>query len=218
MNLASTLAATLLAPQTLRNLETLPIGLGSVDRYIESFPRGSISEVVGPESSGRATMVHSLLASSTSRLEICAYVDASDAFDPHSAAASGVVLSQLLWIRCGHDIERAFKAADLLIHAGGFGVVALDLTRVPDRSLRRIPISYWYRFRRAVENTATVLALLEREAQAKSCAAMILNLTRKQAVWSGAPGFHLLQSMQFEVGCRKPVRSVNTQFEAKVMG
>ena len=156
--------------------------------------------------SGRATLAHALLASATGNLEVCAYVDTNDAFDPCSAAASGVALPQLLWVRCGGQAEHAFQAADLLLHAGGFGVVILDLSHTPDRVCRRIPISYWYRFRRAIENTRTVLAVIEREPLAKSCASLILELTRKNAVWTGAPGFHLLERVVCEAAPRKPVR------------
>ncbi len=218
MNSATALAATLGVRPAFKPPEFLSSGLPSLDRIIQGFPRGAISEIAGPESSGRATLVHSLLASATAKLEVCAYVDAADAFDPQSAAAAGVLLPQLVWIRCGHDAEHALKSADLLLHAGGFGVVVLDLCRVADRVLRRIPISYWHRFRLAVENTPTVLALLEREAQAKSCAGLILELTRKNAVWSGAPGFHLLREVEIEAGCRKPFRPVTATFQAAALG
>jgi RecA/RadA recombinase len=117
----------------LKTPEFLSSGLPSLDRIIQGFPRGAISEIAGPESSGRATLVHSLLASAMAKLEVCAYVDAADAFDPQSAAAAGVLLPQLVWIRCGHDAEHALKSADLLLHAGGFGVVVLDLCRVGRR-------------------------------------------------------------------------------------
>src|SRR5579872_2425062 len=160
-NLASVLTPTVAWDK--RSSEYLSSGLPKLDKLIQGFPRGAISEIAGPESSGRATLIHSLLASSTRNSEICAYVDVNESFDPFSAAAGGVLLSQLVWIRCGHNVEHAFKAADLLIHAGGFGVVVLDLSRVPDRHLRRIPLSYWYRFRSAVENTPTILTLLQRE-------------------------------------------------------
>ncbi len=177
---------------------------------------GGITEVAGPESSGRTTLLHALLASATGKLEVCAYVDTDNAFDRCSAAANGVVLSQLIWVRCDHHAEHAFKAADLLLHAGGFGVVVLDLSRTSDSMLRRVPISYWYRFRRAIENTPTILALLEREAQAKSCATLILELKRKQALWAGAPGFHLLREVEIEAGCRKPFRPAAANFQARV--
>jgi recombination protein RecA len=214
MNPASALAATLGFRPEFKLGEKLATGLPMLDGLIQGFPRGAISEIAGPESSGRATLVHSLLTASTANLEVCAYVDTCDAFDPCSAAASGVVLEQLLWIRCAHQVEHAFRVADYLLHAGGFGVVILDLCRVPDRLCRRIPISYWYRFRRAVENTPAVLAVVEREPLAKSCASLILELTRKKAVWSGAPGFHLLREVEVEAVSRKPVRSGAANFQA----
>src|SRR5689334_4757000 len=90
------------------------------------FPRGRISEIVGVRSSGRTSMLHALLAASTGRGEHAALVDTADAFDPVSAAAAGVDLSKLIWVRCGGQIEPGMRAADLLIQAGGFGVVAID--------------------------------------------------------------------------------------------
>src|SRR5271170_6732841 len=118
--------------------EGLPTGIASLDALVthgqtQGFPRGAISEILGPESSGRTTLVHSLLAASTAQFEICAYVDTDDSFDPVSAAAAGVALSQLVWIRCGHNAGHALKAADYLLHAGGFGVIVLDLCQVPPR-------------------------------------------------------------------------------------
>ena len=214
MNSATALATTLGVRPDFKIHETLSSGLGSLDLLIEGFPRGAISEIAGPESSGRAMLANSLLASATANHEICAYVDTDDAFDPHSAAASGVVLPQRVWVRCSHNAEHAFKAADLLLHAGGFGVVVLDLSRAPDKVLRRVPISYWYRFRRAIETTPTVLALIEREPQAKSCASLILELRRKEAVWGGAPGFHLLRELEIEAACRKPFRPVTVSWQA----
>src|SRR3984885_16203168 len=143
--------------------ECLPIGIAPLDALTGGFPRGAISEILGPESSGRTTLVHSLIPASTAQSEICAYVDTDDSFDPVSAAAAGVALSQLVWIRCGHNAGHALKAADYLLHAGGFGAIVLDLCQVPPRISNRIPISYWYRFRRAIENTPTILALAEKE-------------------------------------------------------
>ena len=214
MNRAAALATTYGLRPEFKTPQTLSSGIASLDRAIQGIPRGAISEFVGPESSGRATLTHSLLQSATATGEICAYVDAGDGFDPHSAAAAGVVLEHLLWIRCDHNVEHAFKAADLLLHAGGFGVIVMDLSRVSDRLLNRVPISYWHRFRLAVESTPTALVLLERDALAKSCASLILELRRKNAVWSGAPGFHLLREVDIEAGCRKPMRPGTARFQA----
>jgi len=107
--------------------EMLASGIPDLDALIGGFPRGSITEIVGPESSGRTTLANTLLAAATARGEICCHIDTSDAFDPVSAAQAGTVLSQLIWVRCGGNAEHAFKAADAILHAGGFGVVLLDL-------------------------------------------------------------------------------------------
>ena len=55
--------------------ECLPIGIAPLDALTAGFPRGAISEILGPDSSGRTTLIHSLLAAATARGEICAYVD-----------------------------------------------------------------------------------------------------------------------------------------------
>jgi hypothetical protein len=208
--------------------ECLPTGIASLDAMFsqgdalltqgQGFPRGAISEILGPESSGRTTLVHSLLAASTAQLEICAYVDTDDSFDPVSAAAAGVALSQLVWIRCGHNAGHALKAADYLLHAGGFGAIVLDLCQVPPGISNRIPISYWYRFRRAIENTPTILALVERQPLAKSCASLMLDIQRKRTAWRGAPGFELLRGVELEALSRKPVRPATAQFKARAVG
>jgi len=198
--------------------ETLPTGLPALDDLITGFPRGAISEIIGPESSGRTTLIHSLLAASTSKLEICAYVDTSDSFDPVSAAAAGVALSQLVWIRCGKDAGHALKATDYLLHAGGFGAVVLDLCQVPPRISNRIPISYWYRFRLVIENTPTILALVEKDPLAKSCASLMLEMKRKKTAWIGSPGFELLHEVELEAIPRKPVRPAAANFKARALG
>jgi hypothetical protein len=197
--------------------ETLATGLPALDALIQGFPRGAISEITGPDSSGRTTLVHSLLAASTAKLEICAYVDTCDSFDPVTAAAAGVTLSQLIWIRCGGNAEHALKAADSLLHAGGFGVIVLDLCQITPRIANRIPISYWYRFRRAVENTPSILALLEKQPMAKSCASLILEMQRKRTIWSGAPGFKILRESELEAIPRKPVRTTTASLRIKAL-
>lgn len=196
--------------------EILPTGLAALDAVIQGFPRGAISEITGGESSGRTTLAHSLLAAATSKLEICAYIDTSDSFDPVTAAAAGITLRQLLWIRCGKDAEHALKATDYLLHAGGLGVVALDLCQVSSRILDRIPISYWHRFRRAVENTPTILALVEKQPMAKSCATLRLEMKRKKTVWTGAPGFQIFSESELEAVPHKPVRS-SAHFKVKAL-
>jgi hypothetical protein len=158
-----------------------------------SFPRGRISEIVGARSSGRTSVLHELLAASTSRGEFAALVDSADAFDAVSAAAVGVDLAKLVWVRCGGNAEHALRAADLLIHAGGFGVVALDLAEASPAALNRIPATAWFRFRRAIEATPTVLTVLADRPLAKSCSSMTLKLSPRRAVFTGRAPFLLLR-------------------------
>jgi hypothetical protein len=215
MNPNAALTTTLGFRPNARSHEALPTGIAPLDALIDGFPRGAISEILGPESSGRTTVVHSLLSAATAKLEICAYVDTDDSFDPVSAAAAGVALSQLVWIRCGHNAGHALKAADYLLHAGGFGVVVLDFCQIAARVANRIPISYWYRFRRAIENTPTILALVEKEQPlAKSCASLMLETKRKTTAWIGKPGFELLREVEVEAVPRKPVRRITASFRA----
>jgi len=187
--------------------QRLSTGLGAIDELVQGgFPRGAISEIVGPDSSGRTTLLHRLIAAGTLNQELCAYVDACDTFDPLSAAQAGVTLSQLLWIRCKGNLEHALKAVDHLLHAGGFGVVALDLCQVSARDWQRTPISYWHRFRLSLENTNTILAIVDKEPIARSCTSLRLEMKRMDECWSGSPGFVLLRGMRIEAGSTKPLR------------
>jgi recombination protein RecA len=196
--------------------ETLGSGLTQIDDLTGGFPRGAISEVIGAESSGRTAVIHALLAAATGGGEICCYIDTHNNFDPRTAAGAGVVLPQLVWIRCSDHADHAFKAADLILHAGGFGVVVLDIARISPRVANRIPLSYWYRFRRAVETTPTILALIEKDPMAKSCAALMLELKRDGARWAGAPGFELFRGMDLAVVRRKPVAQGRAELSAYV--
>ncbi len=155
--------------------EVVSSGLEEIDVLTGGLPRGGLTEVVGPASSGRTALALAMLAAGTAQEEVCAWVDAQDAFDPRSAQAAGVRLERLLWVRC-HNIEQTLRTADLLIHGGGFGMVILDVSDVALPTMRRVPLSFWFRFRRAVEHTPTVLVLLEPEPCAKTCASLVLEV------------------------------------------
>ena len=173
---------------------TILTGIASVDELIGGIPRGGLTEIFGPASSGRTSLLVSILAAATERQEICALVDAEDSFDPVSAEAAGVRLDRLLWIRCSHNTEHALKAADLLTQGGGFGLVAMDLGDTPPRTARRISLTSWFRLRRAVENTPTVLVTVAQQSNAKTCATLMLKCAREHATWSG--GKPLFQGMR----------------------
>jgi recombination protein RecA len=143
---------------------------------------------------------------------VCALVDTEDSFDPVSAAAGGVRLERLLWIRCGHNAEHALKSADLLIQGGGFGLVALDLGDTPPRTARRISLTSWFRMRRAVENTPTTLVTVAQQSNAKTCASLMLECYRERVTWRGSTP--LLRGMRVRVARRKPAREVTAAFQA----
>ncbi len=90
-----------LSPRTKNEPERAPIGIGTIDVLLGGgLPIGCLSELVGVESSGRTTIALSLLAQITAQDTAAAWIDVSDAFDPESAALSGVDLRRLLWVRC----------------------------------------------------------------------------------------------------------------------
>ena len=180
---------------------TVPFGIAVLDELIGGLPRGALTEIAGQASSGRTGVMLAALAAATRREEACALVDASDSFDPASAASAGVDLERLLWVRCNSthpqkrrgfsqpgasrdgfafsgasELEQVLKVTDLLLQAGGFGMVVLDMGDLPAQSVRRVPLTSWFRFRRAVEPTATVLLLVEQEPGAKTCASLVLRM------------------------------------------
>jgi hypothetical protein len=164
--------------------EVMSTGIPEVDRITGGLPRGAITEILGLASSGRTSLLHSALAAATTNKEVCALVDASDSFDATSAAQAGTDFDQLLWIRCGSNVDHVIKATDLLLQSGGFGLVGLDLGDIPSQRSRRIQLTWWFRFRRAIENTPTALIVISREPNARSCASLVLGLNRENDEWT----------------------------------
>ena len=194
--------------------ELLPAGIPGFDAVLGGIPRGAVTDIFGPASSGRTSLLLALMAQATAREEFCAVVDAGDAFDPTSAAAAGVALERLLWIRTGGNAEHALKATDLMLQAGGFGIVAMDLGDTAPETARRISLASWYRLRRAVENTPTALVVIERTPLARACATLALECARGRVQWSGAPGCsQLLRGVTFAAERRKPLRPASVVFE-----
>ena len=198
--------------------EFMPSGIASFDTVFGGIPRGCVTDIFGQVSSGRTSLMHSLMAQATAREEFCALVDASDVFDPASAAAAGVALERLLWIRCAGNAEHALKATDLLLQAGGFGLVVMDLGDIAPPTARRISLASWYRLRRAVENTPTALVVTERAPLARACAALAVECERGSVCWSGAPGCsQLLRGVAFAMERRKPLRPASAAIEARAL-
>jgi hypothetical protein len=144
-------------------------GVPSIDAALGGgLRRGHLSEIVGARSSGRTAVACRALGAAISRGELVALVDTCDRFDPESAAAIGLDLSQLLWIRETGDATRALKAMHLVLQAGGFGLVVLDLADVPLRAVRSMPFTTWFRLARVVEGSPTVALLVAVEHLARS--------------------------------------------------
>lgn len=251
----------------------VPTGVSEIDTLLESgVPIGAITEMVGPESSGRTAIALSLLRHLTHGGRVCAWVDVSDTLSPESAAAAGVNLSRLLWARCGvppshakpsagykfslpekysvpamikkglhgggfgrHPrnevkglseavsgllrpeviaprcaepqrrirpareiftpqpqpslpranasannckpwarIEQALRVTDLLLQAGGFSAIVLDLASIAAEYATRVPLATWFRYRAAAERTQAVFLLLTQHSCAKSSGELLL--------------------------------------------
>ena len=249
--------------------ELVSVGIPEVDALSGGLPRGCLTEICGPASSGRTSLMLAALAAATQRQEVCALVDPCDALDPQSAMDAGIDLKRLLWVRCSAPqpvddemtsrqnshawreqnssegnpkkayfaaLDNALRVTDLLLQSSGFGLVVIDLGNVPLRAARRIPLTSWFRFRRAVEKTPTVLLVIEQRPIAGSCSSLLLSLESKSQVASRSTGestpalstqeeapshAQLLGGFRIHAEIlrlqwkRKPPQSVKTAFETK---
>jgi len=91
-----------LSPRPCVLYPVVPTGIAPLDTLLGGgLPLGAITEFVGAECSGRTAVALSFAAQVIAQEKICAWIDVSDAFSPEAAAAAGISLSQLLWVRCG---------------------------------------------------------------------------------------------------------------------
>jgi hypothetical protein len=179
-------------------LRPVPTGVMSVDALLGGgLPRGQLSELHGPVSSGRTGLLLALLARTTRTGALAALVDPLDRFDPASAGAAGVALARLLWLRGrrgeGEDpreetLAAATAAAVTLVGSGLFTVVALDIAGVADRDRRRLPATTWVRLQRAVEEQPSALVLLADTHVAFGPGGTSLALASTGVRWSAPPG------------------------------
>ena len=177
-----------------------PTGVPALDaRLGGGLARSQLSEIVGPVSSGRSSLMNHVLAAATTRAELVALVDTLDTFDPESAATLGTTWPFFFWIRgmswgsgrqaCGATVldaavGRALKAFNLVAQNGGFGVVVLDIASVPTRVLRRVPLTTWLRLQRAVAGSMTVGLIVASEPMTRGPGGVTIALTAS-GVWQG---------------------------------
>jgi hypothetical protein len=166
--------------------DAAPTGISRLDEALGGgLPRGHLSEVVGPRSAGRTTVVCGILAAAAARGEAVALIDACDRFDPASAEASGLDLAKLLWVRDTGDATRALKAMNLVLQAGGFGIVAFDLADVSGPAVRQFPHTTWMRIGRVIEGSQTAAVLVGAERIARSPGGVTIALDGSCPEWSG---------------------------------
>ena len=246
-----------------------PTGNAEIDLLLQGgFPLGAISEVVGEECSGRTSLALTFVAGMTQAGKVCAWVDVCDTLHPESAAALGVDLARLLWIRCGvptladdspqhlaekmrpadkppkikHNLppdigghprmeakglsnavsdllgtaprcaepvhksrpqprtytpipppqpagmqrrprvkswarlEQALRVSDLLLQAGGFSCIVLDMGSLNAEYALRVPLATWFRFRAAAERLQSNVLLLTQHPCTRNSAEVVLRL------------------------------------------
>jgi hypothetical protein len=193
-------------------------GLDALDmQLLGGLPRGDVSEITGPRSTGRTSVLLTAMAAATRRGELIALVDTLDRFDPASAETVGIDLIRMLWIR-GQDVplsrqclapdwepsrarpgrgraslvaralDRAIKAITLVVRAGGFGLVALDIADVPVDVVRALPFTTWMRLERALDGSDTAVVILASEPTARSAGGVSIRLDRRRSSARGDLG------------------------------
>jgi hypothetical protein len=214
----------------------LPMDVPLVDACLRGgLPRGHLSELSGPCSSGRMTLLLQLMSAATQRGEIVALIDTCDRLDVASAAAAGVDLDRLLWVRGSGfgirgsgfgasprapspeprdqspepAIDRALKALNLVLQAGGFSLVAIDLADVPPVRLKQIPFTTWPRVQRVIEGSDTACVLLTPEPLARSAGGLTLSLAGR-STWTGVSDrSRLLQGVDLRVRVVSPRKRID---------
>jgi hypothetical protein len=162
----------------------LATGIAVLDGVLGGgWPAAALSELVGRRSAGRTSVLYASLAAAIERGQVVALVDATGGFDPRSAETAGISLSRLLWIRA--SARTLLPAADLLVAAGGFAVVAIDFGERP----ARVPAPAWLRLKHSAEKqgTAVLLTAPFRMAGAAARAAVVMRDAQPQFVAAAGP-------------------------------
>lgn len=209
--------------------ELFSTGSIEVDAMLSGgIPRGGITEVSGESSTGKTSFALSGLAAITRLGNTCAWVDVNDALSPESAAAAGVEVRRLLWLRMSMQrkqqltdkpwsrLEQALRATDLLLQAGGFAAIVLDISDVLPQHTVRIPLATWYRFRLAAEHTRSAVLIRTQAPSAGSCAALRLHCdTARSKPFSERGETPLFERQEYQL-IRERNRNEGTPFQQKV--
>jgi len=162
----------------------LPTGLEALDAALGGgLPRGRLTELAGRPSTGRTGLACAVAAAATRTGETIAWIDPEDALEPEAAEHAGVVLARTLWVR-PRSAADALHATEIVLGAGGFGLVVLDLgaKRVPPRG------TLWPRLARAAERMGSALLVVATRREAGTFAALGFELEARRVRWSGGAG------------------------------
>jgi hypothetical protein len=177
-------------------VRVVPAGLPELDRVLGGWRQGEVSELVGPASSGRTSVCVAALTAVTAQGGLGALVDAMDQFDPRAADRAGCDLERVLWVRgpgvtasatpqvLERALRQAVRAFDLIVRAGGFSLVMLDVADVPPRVLRSLPPTTWMRVARAAEGGRTACVLMAPMPVGRSARGVTVQLSAA-CRWSG---------------------------------
>jgi len=176
-----------------RRLSPLPTGVAVVDEMLGGgLPRGQVSEVHGPPSAGRTSLVLALAARITRGGALAGWVDPRDRLDPATAVGAGLDPARLLWLRgragAPRALPEAVAATGTLLGSGLFDLVVLDLAGVPVPEIQRLPGATWIRLQRMIESTPTALVLVGDAHVAHGPGGACLAMAAGSARWSGPPG------------------------------
>jgi hypothetical protein len=225
-----TLTTALPPPERTDPAAFIPFDHAAIDGLLGGMPRGQLSEIAGAPSSGRTTLLLQLIGAATRRGEIAALIDTCDRLDVAAASAAGVDFDRLLWIRgesfdslrslrtspAERIVDRAVKALNLVLQAGGFALVAIDLADVHPRALKGLPFTTWLRVQRTVEGSDTACLLVGPEPLARSAGGLTV-LCAGRTTWSASTHTRRLTGLDTRVRVVSPRRRVEgeTRVEAK---
>jgi hypothetical protein len=201
----------------------LATGVAGLDELLYGgLPRGQVSEIHGPASSGRTGIALAVVARATRAGALAAWVDPQDRLDPRSAADAGVELGRLLWLRGAptarepRPLLSAVSAVGTLLGSGLFELVVMDCGGIDRSGLQRLPGATWIRLQRMVEPQPGALLVVADAHVAHGPGGVSLALRGVGASWSGDPGpGRLLRGLTAEVKAgRQSLRGTAVELRA----
>ncbi len=184
----------------------------ALDRLLSGgLERGALTELVGGRSSGRFALATSVLAAVTGTGEAAALIDLGDGFDPQAAAAAGVGLERLLWVRPRH-MKDVLASAEILLGTG-IPLVVVDLG-LPPLAGGRGAEAAWLRLARAARGRRVALLVSSPYRASGTAARVVLEAPAGESRWGGrGQGPRLLRGLAASVELVKSRREESRRRE-----